>query len=217
MTADRMTFRQAALMTGASLLVMAIVSGTANFQVIEGLKSSLAPGGSGVIPAAMAGPGRLAAMAFLAAAMLDIVAAWGFYEMFRAERPALSLLTAWFRLVYAAVFAVSVAFLFGAFRLVPSSPEAAAAAFRSFEDAWTLGLLAFSVHLALLGWLIVRSKRIHWIFGILAIVAGLGYAVDSVTSLLVPGGGTNAAVVAFVGEVALIIWLLVRGFRPKAE
>jgi hypothetical protein len=47
-------------------------------------------------------------------------------------------------------------------------------------------------------------------------VAGLGYLVDGLGTLLLPGYAAVVAQFTFVGEVALIGWLLIKGRRLPA-
>jgi hypothetical protein len=51
------------------------------------------------------------------------------------------------------------------------------------------------------------------IFGILLVVAGLGYLVDGFGTVLVPNYSINIAQFTFVGEAALMFWLLIKGAR----
>ncbi|MGD2042164.1 MAG: DUF4386 family protein [Acidimicrobiia bacterium] len=43
----------------------------------------------------------------------------------------------------------------------------------SFESAWLIGLIAFGIHLVLLGWLIVRSGLVSKGLGYVLIAAGV--------------------------------------------
>jgi hypothetical protein len=51
----------------------------------------------------------------------------------------------------------------------------------------------------------------------LLVIAGLGYAIDALGSVLFAGYQANVATSSFVGEVVLIAWLLVKGRRPSRE
>jgi hypothetical protein len=82
---------------------------------------------------------------------------------------------------------------------------------------YLLGGAFFGVHLALLGWLLVRSELFPSILGVLVAAAAVGYLVESFGMFLVPayealytGLVTGTAV---VGEVTLCLYLLVRGVR----
>jgi hypothetical protein len=51
------------------------------------------------------------------------------------------------------------------------------------------------------------------IFGALLVLAGLGYLADGIGFLLVPDFSPTFALFTFIGEVALIFWLLISGRR----
>jgi hypothetical protein len=207
-TAERLTFRSAALVSGISLILMAILAGAANFQVIEKIKGSGIT--QSVVPAI-----RWAVAAFVVVAVLDIIVAWGLYEMFHRENPSLSLLAAWFRIIYTAVLILSITFLFTATRIAPGNEESAAGSFNMFNDGWMLGLVFFGIHLALLGWLCIKSRHVHWIFGILVLIAGIGYIVDSAVLVLIPESSVQIALYTFIGELVFILWLLIKGLKRE--
>lgn len=91
-------------------------------------------------------------------------------------------------------------------------------------DARVSGVLIwevfFALHLALIGYLFYRSRYIPRVFGILLYLASFGYFVDSFGNMLYPAGSaTYAAIVAvgsIVGEMALTLWLLIKGVRVPA-
>jgi hypothetical protein len=82
-----------------------------------------------------------------------------------------------------------------------------------FTDTWRIALVPFGFHLVVLGALALRSDFVHWVFGVLLVIAGAGYVFDNVALLLNPDFGFQVALVTFVGEVAFILWLLIRGMR----
>lgn len=51
------------------------------------------------------------------------------------------------------------------------------------------------------------------VIALLLIVAGTGYMVDSLGTLLSPSYGLEVSIFTFVGEVIFIFWLLIRGGR----
>lgn len=67
------------------------------------------------------------------------------------------------------------------------------------------------MHLVLLGHLTYRSGFAPRLLGVLLMIAGLGYLVDTFGTLLVPGYPAVAALFTFVGEPLFMIWLLVKG------
>ena len=83
----------------------------------------------------------------------------------------------------------------------------------AYGTIWLVGLIIFGVHLLLIGYLAYRSGFMAKVFGILLVIAGLGYIADGFVAVLVPGASISIGQFTFVGEVALIFWLLIRGTR----
>ena len=53
------------------------------------------------------------------------------------------------------------------------------------------------------------------ILGLLVLIAGLGYTLDTFIALLLPQVNVTLSLFTFIGEVLLAIWLLVKGLRAK--
>ena len=160
---------------------------------------------------------RLAILFMLIVAVLDIIVAWGLHLLIAPRNSHLSLLAAWFRLAYTAVLAVAVASLVKALNLavmaVPEANVPAALQLDAFDQTFNLGLGLFGCHLIVLGIAFLRSRLIpRWLSALVA-VAGFGYLADTIGALLMPGYGLSLASYTFIGEVLLIIWLLILGFR----
>ena len=111
----------------------------------------------------------------------DIVIAWALYVLLAPVNKSLSLLTAWFRLMFAAVALVGWLNLMTVYRLLTTpdyltlfgtSPLRAQVQLllQSFRYDWSISLIIFGIHLVLLGYLVCRSGYIHWIIGILLIM-----------------------------------------------
>jgi len=178
--------RSAAIVAGSSLALMAVIAPVAVFVAI---------------PAGLTG---IAALAILAVAVLDIVVAVALLPVFAGRSQTLARMTAGLRIAYAAVFAVAGAHLLG-------RPDIAA-----FERIWDAGLLLFAAHLIALGALIWRSRAAGRWLAVLVLLSGAGYLVDAVLAAVAPGVGVEFTPVTFVGEVALLLWLLIRGGRGPA-
>lgn len=203
--------RTAALIAGLGLLAMTIIAVPANFGVVINLA---VPGDSSATAANLVEAGnlvRLTAAGFVVVAILDVVVAWALYVVLRSVNPSLSMLGAWLRLGYAVVLAVAVNSLLGAMRLAPVEPSLAGLSLESFNSLWQIGLIVFGVHLAIVGLLAWQSSFIHWLLGLLLVISGLGYMIDGFGTLLSPAYSLNVARFTFIGEVALMFWLLIRG------
>jgi len=203
--------RTAALVAGIGLVAMAVIAGIANFGVIANLAVPGDPQVTATNLAESADLLRLAAAGFVVVAILDMVVAWGLYIVLRTVNPSLSLLGGWLRLAYAAILAVAINSLVDALRAGPMNPALAALFLESFDSLWQIGLVVFGVHLGVIGFLAWQADFVHWLFGLLLIISGLGYIVDGFGTLLSPDYSLDLAMFTFIGEVALIFWLLIRG------
>jgi hypothetical protein len=75
-------------------------------------------------------------------------------------------------------------------------------------------LLLFGVHLITLGYLAYRSGYVPRLIGVLLVVAGVGYAFDTFSSVLF----LHPLVIStytFLGELVLAVWLVARGTRVR--
>ncbi len=166
---------------------------------------------------------RLGIASLIGVVVLDVVVAWALHRVFRPVHAGASLLAAVFRLVYSGVFLVAIVELLGVVRLL--GPDAQVAALGAdlvqtevmlridaFHDVWAAGLVLFGLHLVVVGYLAHRSVVVPRLLGILVVVAGLGYVFDSLAVVLAIDA-PEVALVTFVGEVLLAIWLLARSRR----
>jgi hypothetical protein len=201
----------AAIITGLSLLVMAVIAAYANFAVIMNLEVPGDPSTTAANLVESAGQVRLAAAGFIVVAILDVIAAWGLYIVLRSVNPSLSLLGGWFRLAYSAILVVAINGLLNALHAGSMDPDLAGFFLESFDSLWQIGLIVFGLHLCVIGYLVWQAEFIHWLFGLLLIIAGLGYIVDGFGTVLIQDYSLELAMFTFVGEVALILWLLIRG------
>ena len=70
-----------------------------------------------------------------------------------------------------------------------------------------------------LGYLLFTSRYMPRRIGVLVVTAGLGYVADSLGSFFAPDYGGIARAIpmvpAAVGEVALMVWLLIKGVSVR--
>jgi len=174
----------------------------------------------------MASPGllRMGIAAFLVVVLLDVVVAWALYDLLAPVSQTGARLAAWFRVAYAAVYAVALAPLLSALRLTaeldylttldPAILQAQVMlALNGFSNIWNLGLTLFGVHLLIVGALVMRSNTIPRWAGVAVAVAGLGYLVDTFGRLLLPTADLGFLMITFFGEALFMVWLLWHGLR----
>ena len=176
---------------------------------------------------------RVGLVSFLIVFVLDVIVAWALYLFFRAVNRDVSLLTAWFRLTYAILLGAALVFFFFALELVSGADHLAAfdtgqldaqvlVYLDAFNDLWLIGLGVFGIHLALLGYLILESAHIPRALGVLLLVAGAAYVINSLADALLSNYDdyeaifvTLVAVPSVIGELAFPIWLLLRGGKER--
>ena len=158
----------------------------------------------------------------------DIVVGFILYTLLIPVSQSLSLLAVFFRLVFVSIFGVlsvthfaSLLLLHGGRSLSAFSPaqlqQAALFALRLHTVGFLIANVFFGIHCVLVGSLVARSTFLPRVIGLLLVVAGICYVVDSLTYfaspqfreqlfpfLLLPG---------FVAEGILALWLVVRGLN----
>ena len=153
---------------------------------------------------------RFGAIAFLFAAVFDIVVAWVLLELYRSNQ--LSRISTYFRLTHAVLMGVGVFALVSVVNL--STSEEILAQVATFNTIWLIGLFFFGFHLILLARIV---KHIRFIPYVLAL-AGLMYIMDTTAQFAFAAYNSYAdvflmlvAIPAVLGEMSFTIWLLVKG------
>ncbi len=229
-TAD-ISQRKVALTAAISLLVLALLAPFALFGVLQTLVVPTDAAATVENIIASEGLFRIGIAAFLIVIMLDVVVAWALYVLLRPVNRTLALLTAWLRLVFAAVFGYALVNLLDVAQLVGHAEQSALqgeqlqaqvmSSIASFDNGWTgIALAIFGLHLFGLGYLLFRSAQFPRFLGVLVAIAGGGYLVDSFGMILVPDYALNIGAFTFVGEALLIFWLFwraIKGFPSESE
>ena len=225
------SLRTAAIVAGLGLLIMAILAPIAQFGVMQKL---VMPGDAkATVENIMASAAlfRTGIFIFLFVAILDVVVAWGLYTLLKPANKRLSLLAAWLRVVYAAIFAIALTNLVNVLQLLNGVDSLKAIeldqlyaqgmlSLSAFQSTWDIGLVIFGLHLLIVGYLAFQSGYIPKWLGVLLVIAGIGYMADSFGKFLVPNYNLTIAGFTFIGEVLLIFWLLwkgIKGFDKKLE
>ncbi len=218
------SLRKAALIGGAGLFVMTVFAVSAIFFIFEKL---IVPGDEGAtVNNIIAGEVwfRIGIIFLVIVAVLDVVVAWALYVILEPASKNLSLLAAWFRLVYSAIlcaalfsYANVLRLLAGAHYMMPvDSGQLHADVMLSinvFDDGWAIGLIFFGIHLVILGYLVFKSDYVPRILGVVLTMAGAAYVTDSFGRFLVPNYTLDLATFAGWGELLLMLWLLYKGLR----
>ena len=62
-----------------------------------------------------------------------------------------------------------------------------------------------------MGYLVFKSGFLPRIIGILLIIAGFGYVIDSFALFLLPDLNIDISQFTFIGELLMLLWLLIKG------
>jgi hypothetical protein len=165
---------------------------------------------------------RLGILSLFAVVALDVVAAWALNRVFRPVSEGISMVAAWLRVAYAAVFLGAISQLVGVAHLLNNSSYLAAFSrgqlqalallrVNTFTDIWDGGLVLFGLCLLLIGYLAHRSGYVPRLLGALVAIAGAGYLFDSFGRVLYQGSPPDISAFTFIGEFLLALWLVTRG------
>ncbi len=218
------SLRNAAIIGGFALLIISVLAPVGYYGLIQNL---IVPGDSATTVSnikASEGVFRIGICCLLINAVLDLVIAWALYIVLKPVNNSISLLSAWFRLAYTVILVVALSnfvnvlqLLSGAEYLATFEPNQLNAKvmllLATYENVWNLGYVLFGFHLIILGYLVFKSDYLPKFLGILIKIAGFGYLIDALGTVLFPNYSLNIAIYTFIGEPLLLIWLLMRGFK----
>ena len=219
--------RQAALVAGCGLLIMTLFYLFADVFVFQKLivPEDATTTANNIMASEMLF--RTAICSVLIVLICDVVVAWALYVFLKQVNKNLSLLTAWLRLVYAAILGIALLnlvivliLLSGANYLAVFETDQLHAQvlllLNAFNDVWALGLIVFGFHLFILGYLVFKSDYIPRILGVLLIVAGLGYLIEYFGKSLFPSFDAPISLVTGWGELLFMFCLLLKGVKRPA-
>jgi hypothetical protein len=217
----------AGLVAGIGLLLITALAVFGIFIVLDGL---VTPGDAARTTEAILnaeGMFRAGIGSLYVLAALEVVVTWALYWYFRPVSEGLSTLAAWFRLAHAGVFAVAISQLAGVLPLLhgklagtftaAQQQAQALQGINAFYDTWNAALVLFGYHLLLVGWLAYRSGYVPKLLGILLAIAGLGYVIDSLATVLLQGPWVDISTFTGFGELLFALWLVIWGRRTTAS
>ncbi len=209
--------RKIAIIGGISILLMAMVAGFTYGFAHNSLVNQDNPGITYRNITSLGWLFRLEVLGWVVILLLDVVAAWALYVVFKKQNPNRSLLMAWLRLIYAAILAIAIQNLVQLFNIHQIDVNQTMSHIQSFENMWSLGLIVFGFHLLELGQLVLKSSA-HKIFGILLVLAAISYLFVNVSKVLfgntIEGLGVVESILSFpmaIGEISFAVWLIVKG------
>ncbi|MBI1307014.1 MAG: DUF4386 family protein [Bacteroidetes bacterium] len=209
--------RRAAVVTGASLLLMTVLAG-----VVMGLVFNPVFGAdqNSAITLLLTGEITLATgvIGWVFIFLLDVLVSISLFSYYRSKNTSRSVWMAVFRLVYSAILAVGICFLVRAWIQAGNGDAGAIKSISTFKAIWQNGLIVFGIHLVLLSKLVCEKKWMQRILAGLLLIAGIGYIVSNSAAWFVEDYELKRASVEAIfilpmilGEVGLAIWMLMKG------
>lgn len=230
---NTVSLRQTARVAGVLYLIIIIAGIFAEFFVRQSL---IVPGDAAATAGnivAAEGLFRLGIAGDLIMILSDVALALAFYVLLKPVSQALSLLAAFFRLGQAAILGINLLNLFFVLQLLSGADyltvlgadqlEALVLLFLNGHSiGYSLGLVLFGLSLLVLGYLVFKAGYFPRVLGILLMVAAAGYLIDSFASFLLPTYEAYESIFAlvvflpaFIGELAMCLWLLVKGVKDQ--
>ena len=229
------SLRQAALVAGVGYLLVFILGFFANdFAISNILMEGDATTAANNIQASESLFRRITGI-WLFLMTVDAVIAWALYIFFKPVSKNLSLLTAWFRLVFVAIFAVRFENLISITQLYngtnymsafdPSQLQAQAILYlNAYNFGMHVSFIFFGLHIFGLGYLILKSNFMPSFLGIVLIIASIGYQINSFGNILSSSYANNevlffvfVAIPAVIAEFSLTLWLLIKGGKDEQQ
>ena len=221
---------------GFGYLIIFITGIFSNFFVIENL---IIPGNAVATANNIIGNDflfRIGILSFIIMVLFDVLLAWALYVILIPVNKNLSLLSGWLRLINSAIFAIAIYNLFSVLQILSGAEYMKVfetgqlyaqmmLLLNTFNNTWLIGLVFFGFHLFILGYLIVKSGYISKTIGVLLIIAGFGYLIDSFANFLLPNYNDYkniflmiVVIPGVIGELSFTFWLLFKGAKiPDIE
>jgi hypothetical protein len=169
---------------------------------------------------------NLAFSFYLITFFMDVVVAWALYVFLRPVHAHFSLLTAWMRIVYTVIALAATLNLVNVMLLTGSPgylsefgdllPAMVLTEIRKFGWQWAFSFFFFGTYLIMLGYLVIKAEYVPKIMGVLLIIAGAGYLIDTLGRFYFSEVNLEYLMITFMGELVFMLWLLIKGWRIEA-
>ncbi|MCB9207506.1 MAG: DUF4386 domain-containing protein [Ignavibacteriales bacterium] len=169
---------------------------------------------------------RAGTIAWIIILICDVFASWGLYNLLKPVDKSLALLMSWLRLIYSAILGAAIINLIKVIVLINSNLHINTLGIENFTtevyfnmgvfyETWSYGLILFSLHILILGYLSYKSRYIPKYFSVLLMLAFVGYFITNVSNLMFTDYKEYKTIIEMIfiipmlSEVAFAIWLLI--------
>ena len=209
-----LTKRNTALITGFSIILMAVAAGYSVGNVFgslvvadndnlttENIINDISLFKTGII-------------GWVVIFICDLIVSLGVYLLFQENNNKLALSTAWLRFFYTIILGIAISRLI----MVSISYENLIYNLNLFNEIWSFGLTIFGLHLICLSYLFYNESVWNKLISLLLILAGIGYLITYIGELVLPNFGNYKQTIEMIfmapmilGEIGFAIWLLIKG------
>jgi hypothetical protein len=167
---------------------------------------------------------RLGVASDMLMVLADVGLAWFFLILFQKNFPRLSYLVAFFRLVQAGIISINLIHLLQIPTLFQFFPETSDAPWvaqqisyliETHRMGYLLSGIPFGMSCILLGYMMNQSGWFSRILGVMVLIAGFAYLIDSFTNILLPQYAPQSEILvlatAVITELSLCIYLIIKG------
>ncbi len=212
-----MSKRRIAIITGISLIIMAIIAGFSigyayselyKPEQLELLKDNILQNQELY---------RNMLIAIVLILILDFVVSYTLYKFFENDNKKISLVSGVIRVIYTVIFGIATYYLTKNLNATGLTNEMINSNFKQFQAIWNSGLVLFGFHMLLIGILMKLHKKIPKFLWYIALVAGISYVFVHLLKLANPNSEMAQniemilALPMAIGELGLAIWLLIKG------
>jgi hypothetical protein len=152
--------------------------------------------------------------------IIDVVLSWTMYIFLKRVNTMLTLLAAWFRLVYTGLAVVALFNFIYVFKLLnmpgfsePFKSEQILLLINARQFSMNLAYIFFGIYQVLLGILIYKASYIPKVIGVMMMLAGVAWIIINIQPYLLKNYDLDWMMFFSVGELVFVIWLLVKGSR----
>jgi len=212
-----MNQRRLAIITGISLILMAILAGfSIGFaygefykpKQIEFLKDNILQN-MGLYQSMLIG--------ILMILILDLLVSYTLFKYFEDDNKKISFISGIIRVIYTIIFGIATYYLTKNLNAIELTSEIINSNFQNFQTIWNSGLILFGVHIFLIGGLMKIHKQIPKFLWYLTLIAGISYVVVHLLKLRYSNtviAKTLEMILTLpmvIGELGLAVWLLIKG------
>ncbi len=166
-------------------------------------------------------------LSFIIMVLVDLLLSWPLYLIFKETNNKIALISSILRVINACIFFVAIKSLIE-ISLVNSTQDLnsmfSMQPFVTFNLVWNYGLIVFGIHLILLSKLLYKSDLFPKLLGLLILLSGIGYIVDSIAQISINNYSqykdyleSFVIVSGVLGEFSLTAWLLLKGVNKVVE